>query len=79
MRYYNLASSIFVHDCISGAHRKSTKRRFKLIWKPPPEVCVKINVDTSGKNTTKSASIRYVLRDNNARTIMAKGSKLGLP
>lgn len=78
MRYYNLASSIFVQDCVSGAHTKSTKkRRFKLIWKRPPEVCVIINIDAFGNNTTKSTFIGYVMRDNNARTIMAKGSKLG--
>lgn len=46
-------------------------------WNSPPKDWIKVNVDVSRRNTTRLASIGYIMRENQAHIIMAKGKCIG--
>lgn len=71
MRYYHVASRIFIQECSLSVHTNSGGKADGFKLEPSPEGWMKINVDDFRKHWTKLASIRYVMR-----TVIPKGKRI---
>lgn len=77
MRYYNIFPISLVKIDSEGIRRKAkTNNLTDLCWRLPPEGWIKINVDVSRRQESKSTTIGFVMRDNNANIIMARDKKI---
>lgn len=48
MRYYNIASRVFVKHCVTGTYTSSAKKiLINSVWKQPPEDWARTNIDAS--------------------------------
>lgn len=54
----------------------SPRGKLSIKLNPPPEDCMKINVDASRIQSEESISIGYVIHDTQGRTIIAKGTQI---
>lgn len=70
MRYYRVASSIYVQNCISNDQSYFNEKYLDgFDLKQSPEEWVKINGDASSRISTKSTSLGYVMRDTHGKPI----------
>lgn len=77
MRYYSVVSNLFGQESSTEPHLKlNRKDHLVLCWSPLSEGWIKINVDVSRRQRTRSSSISYIMRDNEANIIMAINHKL---
>lgn len=68
-----------IQDCSVGTHTNSIRKNWMdSSWNSPLECWAKINVHDSKRHSTRPASIWYVIRDNDAIVIEAKGKRMRL-